>query len=138
MIDAFGQPKQAYETLRRIYQPVLVSLEYPLRAYRPNDRLYGTMWVVNDRLEALRDCHLMVWLDDWLVHEQDCSALANTAMPIGQVAVALPAGFAELRLELRQRNSLLAQNVYDLRFHDGNPRRLDQILRRRLVDIILD
>ena len=138
MIDAFGRPKQAYETLRRIYQPVLVSLEYPLRAYRPNDRLCGTLWVVNDRLEALRDCHLMAWLDDGLVHEQDCSASANTATPIGRLAVALPAGIAELRLELRQRNSLLAQNVYDLRFHDGNRRRLDQILRRRLVDIILD
>ena len=35
-------------------------------------------------------------------------------------------------------NSLLAHNVYDLRFHDCSPRRLDQILRRRLVDIILD
>jgi len=41
-------------------------------------------------------------------------------------------------LELRQGNSLLAHNVYDLRFHDRSPRRLDQILRRRLVDIILD
>ena len=60
MIDAFGQPKLAYETLRRIYQPVLVSLEYPLQAYRPNNRLCGTLWVVNDRLEALWDCHLMV------------------------------------------------------------------------------
>lgn len=138
VIDAFGQPKLAYETLRRIYQPVLISLEYPLRAYRPNDHLCGTLWVVNDRLEALVNCHLTVWLDDGLVHEQDCRALANTATPIGQVAVDLPAGFAELRLELRQRNDLLAQNVYDLRFHDCSPRRLDQILRRRLVDIILE
>lgn len=137
VIDAFGQPKLAYETLRRIYQPVLVSLEYPLRAYRPNDPLCGTLWVVNDRLETLRDCLLKVWLDETLVHEQACSALANTATPIGQLAVALPAGFAEVRLELRQRNGLLAQNVYDLRFHDGSPRRIDQILRRRLVDVIL-
>ncbi len=138
LIDAFGQPKLAYETLRRIYQPVLVSLEYPLRAYRPNDQLCGTLWVVNDRLEALRDCYLMVWLDDGLVHEQDCSASAHTAAPVGQLAVALPAGFSALRLELHQRNGLLAQNVYDLRFHDCSPRRLDQILRRRLVNIILD
>jgi len=56
---------------------------------------------------------------------------------VGQLAVALPAGFSALRLELHQRNGLLAQNVYDLRFHDRSPRRLDQILRRRLVDIIL-
>ena len=52
--------------------------------------------------------------------------------------VTLLAAFAELRLELHQRNGLLAHNVYDLRFHDRSPRRLDQILRRRLVDIILD
>ena len=94
--------------------------------------------MINDRLEELRNCHLMVWLDDTLVHEQVCSASANTATPMGQVAVALPAGFAELRLELRQRNGLLAQNVYDLRFHDGSPQRFAQILRRRLVDIILN
>ena len=59
---------------------------------------------------------------------------ALTAHPEAELAVRLWGSEALPR----QRNAFLAQNVYDLRFHDRSPRRLDQILRRRLVDIILE
>ncbi len=58
VIDYFGRPKLAYETLRRIMQPVLVSLEYPLRSYGVGDRLAGRLWLVNDGLDALDGLHV--------------------------------------------------------------------------------
>ena len=84
----------------------------------------------------LQDCHLTAWLDDEPVYEQRCTLSANTATPVGELAVTLPAGFATLRLTLHHRNTPLASNVYDLRFHDGSRQRFAQVLRRRLVDAI--
>jgi hypothetical protein len=53
------------------------------------------------------------------------------------LALRLPVGFSHLRLELRRGNSLLAHNVYDLRFHDAGPDSVGQAVRRRIVDLIL-
>ena len=137
VIDYFGRPKLALETLQRVMQPLLVSLDYPLAAYRPGDLLDGMLWLVNDGLEALDGCWLRVSLDDKALLDLPCHAPANGARPSGRLALRLPAEFAQLRLELRQGNSLLAHNVYDLRFHDASPGSPGQAVRRRIVDLIL-
>lgn len=137
VIDYFGQPKQAYAVLGRIMQPILVSLDYPLRRYRPGDQLTGTLWLINDTLAPLAECRLAVFLDDRLVHELVCTAPANAALPVGELRLPLPASFSILRLDLHQRNRLCAANVYDLRFHDDGPVQTGQKLRRRLVDWVL-
>lgn len=137
VIDYFGQPKLAYDVLRRIMQPILVSLAYPLRAYRPGDPLIGTLWLVNDGLASVADCQLLVFLDDAPVYEQACAGQAHTATSVGALRLVLPAAFGTLRLELRQRNCLLAENVYDLRYHAAGPIQVSQTLRRRLVDWVL-
>jgi len=62
---------------------------------------------------------------------------ANPARRLNRLALRLPARFSHLRLELRQGNSLLAHNVYDLRFHDAGPDSVGQAVRRRIVDLIL-
>ncbi len=142
VIDYFGRPKQALAVLQRSMQPLLVSLDYPLRAYRPGDLLEGVLWVVNDGVEALAGCTLRASLlgegDAAIVLlELPCDAPAQAARPVGKLALRLPAGFSHLRLELRQGNSLLAYNVYDLRFHDAGPDSFGQAARRRMVDLIL-
>ncbi|MCB9153685.1 MAG: hypothetical protein H6649_06490 [Caldilineae bacterium] len=137
VIDYFGRPKLAYETLQQIMQPLLVSLEYPLKLYRAGDRLAGKLWVVNDSPYALAGCTLTVLLDHVVVQRQRCDLPGNCASRIGTLAVVLPAGFRRLTLELRQGNSLLAGNVYDLRFHDGGPSPILDRVHRRIVDVIL-
>lgn len=154
VIDYFGRPKQALEMLQRIMQPLLVSLDYPLRRYRPGDLLEGVLWVVNDGLAALEGCWLRVSLQSGTgggegergregqgegvaLLELPCGIPANAAAPLTRLVLRLPAGFSGLRLELRQGNSLLARNVYDLRFHDGGSDPASQALRRRIVDLIL-
>jgi hypothetical protein len=118
-------------------QPLLVSLDYAARAYRPGDLLEGALWVVNDGLAALDDCRLRAELDG-LTHERDTvHVAANTAARLSQLALRLPARFSHLRLELRQGNSLLSHNVYDLRFHDAGPDSAGQAVRRRMVNLIL-
>jgi hypothetical protein len=69
--------------------------------------------------------------------ELPCVVPANAAAALSQLALRLPTGFSRLRLELRRGNDLLAHNVYDLRFHDAGPDSVTQIIRRRIVDLIL-
>jgi hypothetical protein len=118
-------------------QPLLVSLDYPLRAYQPGDLLEGALWLVNDSLATLPGCWLQVSLDGTALLELPCALPANTARQMGKLALRLPVGFSHLRLELRHGNSLLAHNVYDLRFHDAGPDSVSQAVRRRIVDLIL-
>jgi len=156
IIDYFGRPKLALETVQRVMQPLLVSLDYPLRAYAAGDLLVATVWVVNDGLAAVDGCWLRVSLE-WegkrgkegkdgggreagggvTLLELPCVVPANAAQPLSKLALRLPAGFSHLRLELRRGNSLLAYNVYDLRFHDAGPDSVGQAVRRRIVDLIL-
>jgi beta-mannosidase len=137
VIDYFGRPKLAQETLQRAMQPLLVSLDYPLRAYQPGDLLEGVLWLVNDGVAALPGCWLRVSLDGSALLDLPCAAPANAARRLSKLALRLPAGFSRLRLEVRQGNSLLAHNVYDLRFHDAGPDPVGQAVRRRIVDLIL-
>lgn len=137
IIDYFGRPKLAYAALQRILQPVLVSLDYPLRAYRAGDRLTGELWLVNDGPQARPACTLTVWLDGVAVQRQVCDLPACGARRVGALAVKLPADFGLLRLELSLGNRLLAENVYDLRFHDGGSAPGAERVRRRIVDLIL-
>lgn len=137
VIDYFGRPKLAYETLQRIMRPVLVSLDYPLRQYRAGDRLAGRLWLVNDGLDELAGCTLAASLDGVAVQGQQCGLPRNCARAVGPLALTLPAGFQQLRLELRHGNALLAENVYDLRFHDGGPAPVSERVRRQAVDLIL-
>lgn len=148
VVDYFGQPKLALQVMQRSMQPLLVSLDYPLAAYRPGDLLEGTLWVVNDGLQAWSGCWLRVSLEGEgkgreerkegiALLELPCAAPAQAANPVGKLALRLPAGFSHLRLELRRGNGLLAHNVYDLRFHDAGPDSIGQAARRRMVDLIL-
>jgi beta-mannosidase len=142
IVDYFGRPKPALAVMQRSMQPLLVSLDYPLAAYRPGDLLAGMLWVVNDGVETLAGCTLRASLQREgeaaiVLSELPCDAPAQAARPVGKLAIRLPAGFSHLRLELRQGNSLLAHNVYDLRFHDAGPDSLGQAARRRMVDLIL-
>jgi hypothetical protein len=148
VVDYFGRPKLALAVLQRSMQPLLVSLDFPLAAYRPCDLLAGALWVVNDGVEALAGCWLRVSLEGGgeagegrkegiTLLELPCGAPAQAANLVGKLALRMPAGFSHLRLELRQGNSLLTHNVYDLRFHDAGPDSVGQAVRRRMVDLIL-
>jgi hypothetical protein len=148
VVDYFGRPKLALAVLQRSMQPLLVSLDYPLAVYRPGDLLAGMLWVVNDGVAALDGCWLRVSLagegkagtameERITLLDLPCGAPAQAASPVGKLALRLPAGFSQLHLDLRQGNSLLACNVYDLRFHDAGPGPLGQAVRRRMVDLIL-
>jgi beta-mannosidase len=117
ILDYYRQPKLAYYLLRRLYAPLLVSFAFPWRRYRAGDTLRGTLWLVNDSAAPVADATLTVLLGRAKLWQGPASVPADTARPLGDLAVHLP-DTGILRLLLIKDDTVLAENAYDLTYED--------------------
>ena len=125
LIDFDREPKPAYNRVRRLFDPLLISAEYDLRQYRAGDLFSAELWIVNDGEEPLLDCVLEATLldgtgqkVDQLVHRLDVAA--DSAEIAGRLDWTLPEGDGwRLLCRLEQQDQLVAENEYDLAEHDG-------------------
>lgn len=62
-MDYYRRPKLAYHKLKQLYNPVLISLDYPLIEYRPGAVLRAEVWAINDLLQSFEGCWLQILLD---------------------------------------------------------------------------
>ena len=124
LVDFYRKPKTAYKVVKRLMNPVLVSLQYPLRRYRAGDELTIGIWVVNDLHENLRDCNLEVMLctgtgEAAAKHTLDVEIVADSASEVSGVCWTLPPGDGwRLTCRLVRDGQVLAANEYDLAVHD--------------------
>ena len=124
LLDFFRQPKPAYETVRRLLDPLLVSVDYAPKRLRGGDDLSADVWIVSDRSEALPGCRVEVVL--WEAIGQPAAQFArtvdvaaNSAGVVGHFCWRLPAGSSwRMTCRLSQGDRLLAGNEYDLGDHD--------------------
>lgn len=56
IVDYYQAKKKSYDYVKRAYQPLLVSLKYDRRRWLPGEEFKGSIWVVNDHLEAYNNC----------------------------------------------------------------------------------
>jgi len=141
VIDYYRRPKAAYYKLFQLYNPVLVSLEYPLRAYRSGETLRASVWLINDLLEPLEDCSLHVTLDGVMIHQDRGLALPpdSCCREGAMLSCPLPvAGPWHLRAELRQGEKVITISEYDLRCHDEYPVSRWARLRSRIGEWVLE
>lgn len=144
LVDHYGRPKPAYEAVRRAYNPLLVSLEYPLRRYDEGDLLVGTVWVINDRRIDYPGCWVELTLSDAAgeVHEMWLHTMrvrADSARAVGQVEWALPEGGAWWAIaRLYQGEEPLAESEYDLSFYDSYKMPLIHRLSRGIARLAMD
>ncbi|MCL6649820.1 MAG: hypothetical protein K6U89_15985 [Chloroflexi bacterium] len=117
VIDYYGRPKAAYARLRGCYAPVLVTIEFPLRAYRQGDWLEARLWVVNDTLTPLDRLELEGQVAGQVVFQRRAVAAANAVTALGSVRFQLPAT-AGLVVTARRLGTLLCENHYDLQWED--------------------
>jgi beta-mannosidase len=155
LLDFYGQPKPAYEVVRRAFSPLLISLEFPLAPYQVGDDLEITVWLINDRPEPAGGCQVEVQL--WnpsgqpverFVHPAGTNAGADTVSVPGAGVEAIahfrwPLAWptaegsgGRLTCRLWQGSSLLAANEYDLGPYDGILPTWRQRLWARLTGLV--
>ncbi len=143
IVDFYRQPKPAYETVKRLLNPLLVSVDYARGHYRPGDRLRGDVWIVNDRAKDLPGCELEVTLQagDGRPAERLAQAV-DVAADSARVAACLdwplpPGGGWRLACRLALGDQLLSENEYDLTVYDDVQPTWRQRLRAWLTDRLL-
>jgi beta-mannosidase len=134
IVDSYRRPKPAYETVKRLYEPLLLSADYPLRRFKEGERFEAQLWIVNDQADSLPGCQWEAVLRNGsgqeayrAVHPVDVPPFS--AEIAGCVSWNLPAGGGwALQCQLRQGTRLLVENWYDLTVHDD----IRQTARQRL------
>jgi beta-mannosidase len=125
LLDFYRQPKPAYDAVRRLLAPVLVSVDYAPRCFQAGDDLSADVWIVNDRSEAWPGCCVEVVLWDAMGQPvaqftRTVDVAADSAEVVGDFCWHLPTGGGwRLSCSLTQGERLLADNEYDLGAHDG-------------------
>jgi beta-mannosidase len=128
LLDHYGQPKPAYDTVKRLFAPLLVSLNYPLRRYRAGDPLDADIWLLNDRHQSLAGCEVEVMLLDGAGRLAERTSL--------RVDMAADMSW-RLACRLLQNGRSLATNEYDPAVHDGIRPTVGQRLWAWLTDLFL-
>ena len=86
LIDYFGKPYKAYDEMKKVYTPVLVSLEWNKDPYiigyekfwKPKETFMGKVWIINDHHEDLKDA-VLSWR---LVRKDDAKAVLDKEMTL--------------------------------------------------------
>jgi beta-mannosidase len=143
LIDYLWHPKLAYQAVRRAFNPLLVSLDYPIRRYEDGDPFTPTVWVLNDRNVHYPGCCVQVLLQNdlgevcasWL---HTMAVQADSARVIGQIEWDLPEGGDWTAIaRLYQGENVLSENEYTLSFYDTSKSPLHLRLRRWLSRWVL-
>jgi beta-mannosidase len=63
VVDFYEKPKLAYETLKRVYQPVFISTNVRQNQYYPGKKLLLDFHIINDFHKKFSNCKLNLLLD---------------------------------------------------------------------------
>jgi len=90
VVDYYRHPKQAYRKFKQIYNPILISLDYPLIEYRPGMVLRAEIWAINDLLQSFEDCRLRILLDDREIFSRTIDLPPDSCRLVGLIEYPLP------------------------------------------------
>ncbi len=133
LIDYYRQPKLAWRRLKSLYNPVLVSLEYPVREYRAGDDFQACVWCINDLLKPCPESRLEVRLDGRAVYSQAVSLPPDSCRLVGRMDLVFDEDPSLLAVTLREGERLVSGNEYDLTYHDPGHAGLLHLLGSRIV-----
>ncbi len=117
VVDYVRAPKPAYSKIKELYNPVLISFNYPLVPRKPGAVAKGDLWIINDTLAPIQG-QLLVYLNDARIFAYPIQVQANVATRVGALEVKLAAGTNALHLELQAEGRVVSTNEYDLNYCD--------------------
>jgi hypothetical protein len=118
VVDYYRRPKLAYHKLKQIYNPILISLDYPLIEYRPGTLLKAEIWAINDLLQSFEDCRLRILLNGGEIFSRVISLPPDSCRLVGRIEHSLPDGGRHLEARLSSQGQVISANSYDLRYYD--------------------
>jgi beta-mannosidase len=118
LVDYDRRPKLAYHKLQQIYNPVLLSLDYPLIEYRAGTVLRAEVWAINDLLQSFEDCRLRIFLNGGEIFSQAIDLPPDSCRLVGRIEYPLPDGSRYLEARLSCQGQVISTNDYDLQYHD--------------------
>lgn len=119
ILDYYRTPKLAYEVIKAIANPLLISLDYALRGYKPGEPFSASVWIINDQGTHYSDCTAEIYVDDARIYTSSLEIGPASVQKIGDVKVDLPEGFLKVRCRLTQMDHILSENSYSLKDFDG-------------------
>jgi beta-mannosidase len=137
IVDYRRQPKLAYRWLKDLYNLVLVGLTFPPVRYQAGDMLQAQVWAVNDSLELLDGCRLVIELEGVKIYEIQVTLPPDSAQVIGALRHQFLSEPGDLRLALCQGERVIARNTYDLTYYDPTSAGRRERLVRWLADVML-
>ncbi len=137
VVDYRRRPKLAYQRLKDLYNPVLVGLTLSPACYHAGDTLQTDVWAVNDSLETLDGCRLVIELSDVQVYEIQVTLPPDSAQVIGALRHQFLSEPHDLKLTLRQGERVIARNTYDLTTCDAILVGRRERLARWLANVML-
>lgn len=127
VVDYYLKPKLAYHKLKEIYNPLFISLEFPLKKYKPGDAFEAKPFLINDTHKAFKDLTLKIRMigDGKIASETRIAAGEAEPDSIRELALFKTdvAGDRTRVLEcvLERSGKTLCRNSYDLTIHDSAP-----------------
>jgi beta-mannosidase len=118
VVDYDRRPKLAYHKLEQVYNPVLISLDYPLIEYRLGTVLRAEVWAINDLLQSFEDCRLRILLDGQEIFSQAIDLPPDSCRLVGLIEHPLPDRGRYLEAKLSCQGEVISANSYDLQYHD--------------------
>lgn len=127
LLDYYGEKKLSYDYVKRTYQPLLPSLEFARRRWKPGEMFQGGLWVVNDLFTEYTDVKY-----EWSIYnhrgalvksgEMDIEITPDSSVKFGTVDWKVDSngdGQFTVRLKLVQQGGIvLAENHYVLLIGD--------------------
>jgi beta-mannosidase len=137
IVDHRRRPKLAYRRLKELYNPVLVGLTFPPARYQAGDTFHGEVWAVNDSLEALDDCRLVIELDGVTIYQARVTLPPDSVKIVGILRHQFQSEPRALALTLYQGEQIIARNAYDLTYYDPATPGWRERLVRWLANMLL-
>lgn len=117
VVDYGRRPKPAYFKIRQLYNPILVSFDYPLTLRKAGGHVRGDIWLINDTLKRVEG-ELRGALNGERVLTQAVRVSVNDSAKVGEITIVLQSGTNLFTLELLEEGRLVSTNEYDLNYCD--------------------
>ena len=138
LVDYFGRPKLAYTQLSTWYNPLLISLNFPVgQRWQPGDIFTAEIWLTNDNIEEIGPCQVQIALDQQSVYQQQATVEANQSRRIGRLSLPLSVAPEQLDLKIIKQGRPLARNSYNLAWSDQSTGGFTHRFRRWVAEWVL-